>query len=88
MVQVNLDEAKTNLPRLLQRVESGEEIIINKNGAPVARLVPIERAREHEKSEPELGEDVGNAWLADDFDAPLPNELTAAFEGASDEYPH
>ena len=33
-------EAKTHLPRLLDRVLKGEEIVITRNGVPVARLVP------------------------------------------------
>ena len=35
-------EAKTHLPRLLDRVEAGEEIVITRHGRPVARLVAIE----------------------------------------------
>lgn len=34
-------EAKTHLSALLERVQNGEEIIITKHGAPIARLVPI-----------------------------------------------
>jgi len=37
---VNIHEAKTNLSRLLQRVEAGEEIVIARAGTPVAKLVP------------------------------------------------
>jgi prevent-host-death family protein len=35
-------EAKTHLPQLLDRVESGEAITITRHGRPVARLVPAE----------------------------------------------
>lgn len=43
MPVVNMLEAKSNLSRLVERVESGadEEIIIARNGKPAARLVPI-----------------------------------------------
>lgn len=34
-------EAKTHLSELLEKVEAGEEIVITKHGAPVARLVPV-----------------------------------------------
>jgi prevent-host-death family protein len=37
--QVNIHEAKTHLSKLLDRVEHGEEIVIARNGKPVARLV-------------------------------------------------
>ena len=39
MTTVNVHEAKTNLSRLLVRVEAGEEVVIARNGKPVARLV-------------------------------------------------
>lgn len=44
---VNMLEAKSNLSRLVEAVESGaeEEIIIARNGKPAARLVPIARVR-------------------------------------------
>lgn len=43
-VRVNVGQAKTEMSRLLARVEAGEEIEIARNGAPVARLVRIERS--------------------------------------------
>lgn len=36
-------EAKTHLAKLLEKVEAGEEIIITKHGAPVAKLVPVKK---------------------------------------------
>ncbi len=44
MATVNMLEAKTNLSRLVQAVESGaeQEVIIARNGKPAARLVAIE----------------------------------------------
>jgi prevent-host-death family protein len=74
-VEVNIHQAKTHLSRLLQRVAGGEEITIAHAGVPVARLVPIERAQAKRK----LGIDQGKIWIADDFDAPLP-EIEALFE--------
>jgi prevent-host-death family protein len=37
---VNVHAAKTNLSRLLERVEAGEEVVIGRAGKPIARLVP------------------------------------------------
>jgi prevent-host-death family protein len=45
MRQVGVYEAKTQLPKLLECVEHGEEIEITRHGKPVAHLVPIARAR-------------------------------------------
>ena len=42
MVVVNVHQAKTQLSRLLARVEAGEEIVIARRGNPVARLVPCQ----------------------------------------------
>ncbi len=41
MLEVGSYEAKTNLPRLLDRVQHGELITITRHGRPVARLVPV-----------------------------------------------
>ena len=41
-MQVNVHQAKTQLSKLLQLAEDGEEVIIARNGKPAARLVPIE----------------------------------------------
>jgi prevent-host-death family protein len=42
-MQVNVHEAKTQLSRLLELVESGESVVIARNGTPVARLVRATR---------------------------------------------
>jgi prevent-host-death family protein len=75
---VNIHEAKTHLSRLLQRVAAGEEVTIARSGVPVARLVAVEP--EKKKIRP-LGMDRGRIWIADDFDAPLPDELLKQFYG-------
>jgi len=76
MITVNTHEAKTHLSRLLARVRIGEEIIIAKSGKAVAKLVPV--TQDSPKRKP--GIDRGKAWIADDFDAPLPEELQVLFE--------
>jgi len=73
---VSVREAKTNLSRILARVSAGEEIIITRAGAPVARLVAIHPKPRQRK----LGSAAGKIYIAPDFDAPLPSELATAFE--------
>jgi prevent-host-death family protein len=73
---VNIHEAKTQLSRLLSRVERGEEIVIARAGRPVARLLPFE-ARGARRV---LGGDEDSVWIAADFDAPLPEDVLAEFE--------
>lgn len=77
MKSVNVHEAKTHFSKLLARVEKGHEVLISRAGKPVARLVPH---REKTRA-PQFGADRGKFVVPDDFDAPLPDDLLAAFEG-------
>lgn len=73
----NLYEAKTTLSRLVDRAAAGEEIVIAKHGKPMAKLVAFPRATLPRKP----GGWEGKIRIAEDFDAPLPEDLLAAFEG-------
>lgn len=73
--EVNIHEAKTHLSRLLNRVASGEEIVISRAGKPIARLVPIGAPITRQ-----LGRDQGVFTVPDDFDHPLPDDVLAEFE--------
>jgi prevent-host-death family protein len=77
MPTVNIHEAKTNFSRLVDAAASGEEIVIAKAGKPAARLVPIERVKVTRR----FGGLKGKVRIAEDFDAPLPDDVIAAFEG-------
>jgi prevent-host-death family protein len=79
VVEVNIHEAKTNLSRLLSRVAAGEEVVIARAGKPIARLVPFRKP----KRKRTLGLDKGLFEIPEDFDAPLPKDLLAAFESES-----
>ena len=68
MEQVNIHRAKTELSRLLERAEAGEEIIIARAGKPVAKLVPLTVTRKPRR----LGLLNGKFRIPDDFNAPLP----------------
>ena len=74
---VNIHAAKTQLSRLVDEAADGAEIIIARAGKPVARLGPLETSRTPRKP----GLLRGRIWVADDFDAPLPQELLDAFAG-------
>ena len=76
MLTVNTHEAKTQLSSLLAKVSHGEEIIIVESGKPIARLVLIKQNINKRKP----GIDKGKAWVADDFDAALPETLQSFFE--------
>ena len=76
MRKVNIHEAKTHLSRLLVRVAAGEEIVISKAGKPLAKLVPyLDNTRDRVP-----GRDKDLVEIADDFDAPLPDDILRSFE--------
>ena len=76
MAKVNVHEAKTNLSRLLLQVEAGEEVVIARNGEPVARLVRVQK-----RGKRQFGSMKGRIKLDDSFFDPLPEEELAAWEG-------
>lgn len=69
MKQVNIHEAKTQFSRLIAAVEKGEEIVIARHGAPVAKLVPILQSLPHRKP----GSAKGKFTVPDSFFEPLPD---------------
>jgi len=77
MRTVNIHEAKTHLSRLVEEASAGDEVIIAKAGKPVARLVPVKKVQRRRK----LGVLAGKFTVPPDFDAPLPDEVIAEFEG-------
>lgn len=77
MQTVNIHAAKTQLSRLIEAVEAGEEVIIARAGKPVARLVPMIEAP---KPKRQLGL-LNGRFNLEDFDEPLPDDLLDMFEG-------
>jgi prevent-host-death family protein len=74
MAQVGMHEAKTKLSQLVERAEAGEDIVIARNGKPVARLVPVAATASLAS--------VRGVWrdrvrIADDFDE-LPDDIADA----------
>ena len=65
---VNVHEAKTQLSKLLEAVQSGHEVVIAKSGTPIARLVPYTPPKR--KITPP-GAMKGQIRMGDDFDESL-----------------
>jgi len=72
----NIFEAKTQLSKLIQIAENGEDVVIARAGKPVVRLTKLEPPKRPIR----FGGLKGKIWIADDFDAPLPPEVLAEFE--------
>jgi len=76
MQSINIYEAKTQLSKLVDLASSGTDVVIARAGKPVARLTRLE-----EKRPLVYGLFDGQGWIAEDFNAPLPDEILAGFEG-------
>ena len=75
MELVNVRDAEVHLSNLLDRVAAGEQIVIAKDGKPVAKLVPLTAAPRRP------GRLKGRIRIAPDFDAPLPEDIASVFRG-------
>ena len=77
MLIVNVHQAKTQLSRLLARVEAGEEVVIARRGEPVVRLVGC---KPRVQRQPDVLK--GKVVIPDSFWDPLPLEEVEAWEGS------
>ena len=71
---VAFSEAREHLGELLDRAESGEEILIEREGRPAMRLVPV--PGKPQALEPRIGGQnlLGITYIAPDFDEPMSDE--------------
>lgn len=74
---VNIYEAKTKLSQLVDKAAAGEDVVVSRNGKPLARITRLEPPRRRVR----FGVLKGKIRIARDFDAPLPDEVLAGFEG-------
>jgi prevent-host-death family protein len=78
MQTVNIYEAKMQLSKLVDLASSGTDVVIARAGRPVARLTSLNDKQNRLTG---FGALKGKGWIAEDFDAPLPDEIQALFEG-------
>jgi prevent-host-death family protein len=76
MVVVGMHEAKSQLSKLVQRVHRGEEVIIERRGTPVARLVAVRAERSFADARDRYP--ASDLHIAEDFDE-LPDDVAHAF---------
>lgn len=74
VVQFNIHEAKTQLSRIIERVERGEQVVISRAGVPVAKVVSLP-TKVHRRGRGSL---AGRIELADDWDS---DEVNAEIAG-------
>ena len=80
MPTYTVHDAKTNLSKLIEQAEAGEEVIIARRDQPAVRLVPVGRKAPRRK----FGAYKGMAGVTDAFFEPLPEDELAAWEGGSE----
>jgi prevent-host-death family protein len=78
MTEVSVSHAAAQLSQLIDRAADGEDIVITRPGKPSIRLVPLETAA---PSHRQFGRMRGQIHVPDDFDAPLPPDVLASFNG-------
>lgn len=71
--EYNIHETKTHLSKILERVEHGEEVIINRAGHPVAKIVPLPQT----VNRTSRGMFRGQIQYADDWDSDETNDEIA-----------
>lgn len=77
METVNIYEAKTRLSQLVDQAAMGEDVVVSRNGKPVARITQLVSPRPPVR----FGLLKGKLEVPADFDAPLPAAVLASFQG-------
>lgn len=77
METVNIYDAKTRLSQLVDKAVAGEDVVIGRHGKPLVRITRL--TTDHRRVT--FGVLKGKVKVAADFDAPLPDEVLAGFEG-------
>jgi len=76
---INISHVKAHFSSLVAEVEAGREVVIARAGKPVAKLIPINKAKK--RIGRKAGLLKGKIWIGPDFEDPLPDEILAAFRG-------
>ncbi len=78
MTTITIDDIQRDLSGFLQRVRAGETLLITQADLPIAELKPIAPASQQRRP---FGLCAGEFTVPADFDAPLPEDILAEFEG-------
>ncbi len=77
MDPVNIYDAKTRLSQRVDIAAFGEDVVVARNGKPLVRITQLQPSKRPIK----FGLLKGKLVVPADFDAPLPDNLLASFEG-------
>ena len=70
---VSISEAQTQLQGILALAHNGDEVIIEENGKPIAKITPIIEAEQPAPKPRVFGLGKGKTWMSDDFDDEFAN---------------
>lgn len=73
---ITVEDAQSKLPQLLDELAPGEELVLQREGKPVAKLVRLQSETEGKSL---LGFAKGEFIVPDDFDEPLPKDIEDTF---------
>ncbi len=62
-----------SIQTIIALTKNGDEVLIEENGKPIAKLTPLEKPKEIKKRTAGLGK--GTMWMSEDFDDELPDEF-------------
>ena len=77
METVNIYDAKTHLSKLVDKAAAGEDVVVSRHGKPLVRITRLESSKRPIR----FGLLEGRLSIPADFDAPLPDDVLARFEG-------
>ncbi len=78
MTKVTIDEVQRDVREYFRRVRAGEAFTVVQDHEPIAEIRPVAPANRHLRP---FGLCAGEFMVPDDFDAPLPEDMVALFEG-------
>ncbi len=70
---VNVNEI--SIQTVITSAKNGDEIVLEENGKPIAKITPIAEVEQTQLKPRILGLGEGTTWMSDDFDDELPDEF-------------
>lgn len=69
---ISLDE-DISIQTIIALTKNSDEVLIEENGEPIAKLIPLEKSQNIKQRTAGLGK--GTMWMSEDFDDELPDEF-------------
>lgn len=70
-----LNVNEISIQTVITSAKSGDEIVLEENGKPIAKITPIVEAGQNQPKQRILGLGSGKTWMSDDFDNELPDSF-------------